>query len=214
MWTFTKFGFFSAVCARYETGKQTGKPNPNKLMIRARVKLHLENLIRLFPHIFGKCKINETEGTDYAYRLIVAKKQWVDFVMEVADGIDYDNFKHECHEQPKEVLDNEYVHSLMSVWSVMNRLQPKANQYYRQDPVRRPTGLAEPLAPALKAAGKPNGLPSTMGELGFRQQPLPLGEPTLGSPFDEDDEMEQTLDARFTSDADPLDPWGELADDE
>ena len=193
MWIFTKYGFFSAVCARYQKGKQKDQPDPKNLMIRARVRQHLQNLLDLFPHIF-KGKISESTGTDYAYRLFVKKTVWVDFLVDLGDGIDYDNFKDECHHQPAEILDPAYVHSLMTVWSTMHQLQPTREKYYRRDPLTRPTGnvntehsMFQPLPLPL-----PLGLPSTMGEL-------------RGSPFDEEDEF-------GVDTIDPLDPWGELED--
>lgn len=44
MWVFTKHGFFSAVCARQGSGKHGQPVDPNRIMIRARVRAHLEAL--------------------------------------------------------------------------------------------------------------------------------------------------------------------------
>jgi hypothetical protein len=122
MWIFTKHGFFSAVCARQGDGKH-GKPiDPNRIMVRARVRGHLEALKERFPDHLGQCEIQESTGTDYAYRLFVQKSAWTQVLAGLAEETDYDNFKSEvAHHQGHDGA--AYEHSLHEVWSVMNRLQ-------------------------------------------------------------------------------------------
>jgi hypothetical protein len=122
MWIFTKHGFFSAVCARQGDGKH-GKPvDLDRIMVRARIRGHLEALKKRFPNPLGDCDIQESAGTDYAYRLFVPKSAWTQVVAGLAEETDYDNFKDEvAHHQGKEGA--AYERSLHEVWSVMHRLQ-------------------------------------------------------------------------------------------
>ena len=122
MWIFTKHGFFSAVCARQGDGKHGQPVDPDRIMVRARVRGHLEALKKRFPDLLGECEIQDSVGTDYAYRLFVQKSAWTQVLAGLAEETDYDNFKSEVvrHQGPAGAA---YEHSLHEVWSVMNRLQ-------------------------------------------------------------------------------------------
>jgi hypothetical protein len=122
MWIFTKHGFFSAVCARQGDGKHGEPVDLDRIMVRARIRGHLEALKKRFPNPLGDCDIQESAGTDYAYRLFVPKSAWTQVVAGLAEETDYDNFKSEvAHHQGNEGAANE--RSLHEVWSVMHRLQ-------------------------------------------------------------------------------------------
>src|SRR5665213_1112104 len=101
MWLFAKYGFFSAVCAA--KSKTGGGIDPSRIMVRARLKQHLENLKARFATL-KSAKILTDAGTDYRYRFIVPKEVWTDVVTELANEIDYCNFKGECHSQPVAML--------------------------------------------------------------------------------------------------------------
>lgn len=122
MWIFTKHGFFSAVCARQGDGKHGRPVDVDRIMVRARVREHLTALKQQFPEQLGQSEIQESVGTDYAYRLFVQKSDWVLIMGQLADEIDYDNFKSEVakHQGRPGAA---YEHALHEVWSVMNRLQ-------------------------------------------------------------------------------------------
>lgn len=122
MWIFTKYGFYSAVCARKGNGKHGQPVDPDRIMVRARVRGHLEALKKRFPDLLGKCDIKEFAGTDYAYRLFIGKPVWSNVIAALANETDYDNFKSEvAHHMGRAGAD--YEHSLHEVWSVMNELQ-------------------------------------------------------------------------------------------
>ena len=122
MWLFTKHGFFSAVCARQGDGKHGQPVDPDRIMVRARVGGHLEALKKRFPELLAECRIHESAGTDYAYRLFVQKSGWTQVLAGLAEETDYDNFKSEvAHHQGRSGA--AYEHSLHEVWSVMHRLQ-------------------------------------------------------------------------------------------
>jgi hypothetical protein len=122
MWIFTRHGFFSAVCARQGNGRHGQPVDPDRIMVRARLRSHLESLQARFPVLLGDCEIQESAGTDYAFRLFVPKPAWVRVLAGLAEETDYDNFK-------TEVIDHQgaggaaYEHALHDVWSVMYKLQ-------------------------------------------------------------------------------------------
>src|SRR6266851_8735166 len=122
MWIFTKHGFFSAVCARKGDGKHGQPVNPDRIMVRARVRGHLEALKKRFPDLLGPCVIQQSAETDYAYRVFVQKSAWVRVLAGLAEETDYDNFKSVvARHQGK--AGAAYENSLHEVWSVMHRLQ-------------------------------------------------------------------------------------------
>ena len=122
MWIFTKHGFFSAVCARQGSGKHSQPVDLDRIMVRARVRGHLEALKVRFPNHLGECEVQESPQTDYAYRLFVGKPAWARVLAGLAEETDYDNFKSEvAHHQGR--AGAAYEHSLHEVWAVMHRLQ-------------------------------------------------------------------------------------------
>ena len=120
MWLFTKHGFFSAVCARQGGGSHGQPVDPNRIMVRARIRKHLESLIARFDDLIGDCNIKEFAGTDYAFRIFVNKPVWSQVVMALNEELDYDNFKSAVAREPGH---DAYENALHNVWSVMYRLQ-------------------------------------------------------------------------------------------
>jgi hypothetical protein len=122
MWLFTKYGFYSAVCARQGDGRHGQPVDPDRLMVRARVRRHLETLKERFPELLADSEIMESSGTDYAFRIFVDKSVWSQVLVGLNEEMDYDNFKSKvAQHQGNDGAD--YEHSLHEVWSVMNRLQ-------------------------------------------------------------------------------------------
>jgi len=122
MWLFTKYGFYSAVCARKGDGAHRQPVDPNRIMVRARLRIHLEALKDRFPALLHACEIKEFAGTDYAFRIFVDKPIWSQAVGELIEEMDYDNFKSEVGRFQKRGGAG-YEHSLHEVWSVMCGLQ-------------------------------------------------------------------------------------------
>jgi len=122
MWIFTKYGFYSAVCARQGDGGHSQPVDKDRVMVRARVRSHLETLQGRFADLIGDNEIKEFVGTDYAFRIFVPKTVWSNVVAELTNELDYDNFKSEVsrHQGSDGAA---YEHSLHDVWSVMYRLQ-------------------------------------------------------------------------------------------
>jgi len=122
MWLFTRYGFFSVVCARQGDGRHDRPLDRDRLMVRARLRAHLEALRERFANLLADCEICEFVGTDYAYRLFVDKPAWAEVVVGLNNEIDYGNFKSEvARHQGRE--GRAYEEALHSVWSVMNRIQ-------------------------------------------------------------------------------------------
>ena len=122
MWVFTKHGFFSAVCAR-QGNREHGQPiDPDRIMVRARVRGHLEALKERFLSLLGQCDIDESTETDYAFRIFIDKRVWSEVLAGLADETDYDNFKSEVARHQGRA-GAAYEHALHGVWSVMYRLQ-------------------------------------------------------------------------------------------
>ncbi|HEV3022511.1 MAG TPA: hypothetical protein VGX76_08585 [Pirellulales bacterium] len=121
MWLFTRHGFYSVVCARKGDGSQGQPVDTSRVMVRARVRAHLESLINRFPQLRGQ-QVHETRGTDYRYRLLVSKSVWSSVVAELANDIRYDNFKNAAAGEPGSL---DYSHALGDVWDTMKGLQPE-----------------------------------------------------------------------------------------
>ena len=127
MWLFTQYGFYSVVCARDLSPTTANSPSgiaKDTLMVRARVRRHLEDLQKRFPELAG-CEILTTLNTDYRFRLVVSKTDWVQVADQLAKEIDYGNFKSRVHTLTG---DAEYMHALHEVWAVMEKLQRPENQ--------------------------------------------------------------------------------------
>ena len=122
MWLFTKYGFYSSVCARQGDGSQGQPANPDRLMVRARVRGHLEALQARFPTQLAEIQVTETPETDYRYRMFVDKSAWTPVLLGLSEEMAYDNFKSEvARHQGKAGAD--YEQALHDVWSVMYDLQ-------------------------------------------------------------------------------------------
>ncbi len=120
MWIFTKYGFYSAVCARQGKGDYGQPVDPERVMVRARVRGHMESLLAKFPEALAGCEIKESQSTDYAYRIFASKTAWSNVLAALGDDLDYDNFKSEVARRQGH---NAYEHSLHDVWQVMYGLQ-------------------------------------------------------------------------------------------
>lgn len=117
MWIFTRYGFYSIASARLKNGQIA----PDQMMVRARQRRHLENLIARFPTL-GESEIKISDANDYRYRIFVAKSVWTKIVDELAEEQNWSNFKGETERFLGRHFDD-YVRALHRVWSVMHNLQ-------------------------------------------------------------------------------------------
>lgn len=125
MWLFTKYGFFSVVCARdlsRKKAKHLQVLDKNLVMIRSRRFEHLCQLIKRFMSILDDYEIQNTEDTDYPYRLIIPRKLWVKVATELANEIDYGNFKDAAENNNAGF---NYCTALHEIWGLMLATQFK-----------------------------------------------------------------------------------------
>ena len=115
MWLFTRYGFYSIACA----SKHDGALDLKTLMIRSRLKAHLEKLQARFPRLSG-AEIFTSPIRDYRYRILVDREVWEVVVAELVKEQTWSNFKNEVATFGG---GDEYVRALHEVWHVMHRLQ-------------------------------------------------------------------------------------------
>lgn len=86
MWLYTKFGFYSVV---HKPPCKCGE-----LLVRARCIDDLKELQTILEKKFQfSGKIIETPKADYAFRMIVPRQTWGEFLASTAMTLDYNNFK-------------------------------------------------------------------------------------------------------------------------
>ncbi len=124
MWIFHPLGFASIVADRQ---------NPANLLARGRVRGDLE---RLFPG----CRVTVSPERDYRFRASVPREAVADRLAELAEVIDYDNFKDACP-------DDRHL-PYLRVWSVMNSLQQD-----RAPVARRPAVISKKAKRRRKRVG-------------------------------------------------------------
>ena len=124
MWIFTKYGFFSIACANK---RGSGDIDPNVVMVRSRLKEHLVNLQERFKETdIAKLAIEDSTHTDYRYRIVMPKDEWVAALSEMSAEQTWRNFKNEASLFTRaHKLGTRYVHALHDIWEVMYRLQAK-----------------------------------------------------------------------------------------
>ena len=123
MWIFTQYGFFSAVCARKGDGSHGQPVDPDRIMVRARRREHLDRLLARFSDLLGSVQVHESRSTDYRFRVFVDKADWADVLQDLGDELDYDNFKSAVANRLTSDTDGDYENALHDVWEVMYGLQ-------------------------------------------------------------------------------------------
>ncbi len=105
MWIFTKHGYF-AIARDYT--------DENVFWLRARLKSDLENILNLIE--IKNSEIVYKDYADYKYRLKLSKKEYQDFMLSLADNLDYSNFK--------SMMDNnaDQRHKIFAYYEVYNVL--------------------------------------------------------------------------------------------
>lgn len=119
MWLNSVLGTLSIVQAGVDPGRRPSAAR--KLMVRARVRRHLELLQRAHPSLRRYPIIESEPGRDYKWRIIVPRTTFARVVAAMVTGIRYGNFKGACAASPD--LDLNYIDALHSVWAVFRNLQ-------------------------------------------------------------------------------------------
>jgi hypothetical protein len=117
MWIFTKYGFFSTVCAREGDGRRSDPVDESTIAVRARSLDQLQSLLNRFERELGRPEIKSYVGTDYQYRVFVPKENWRLVCGELAAELDYDNFKSEVSRSEES---SQYVELLHAVWGAVD----------------------------------------------------------------------------------------------
>lgn len=101
MWIFCKLGFFSAVQHRDKS---------ETLLVRGRFHGDLERLLdSLSPEDREICSpVTETPNAEYLYRMEMPKRVFAKVAAEIAEEIDYDNFRKTVHEGNRRPRDLAY----------------------------------------------------------------------------------------------------------
>ena len=120
MWIFTKYGFYIAVCARQGDGSHGRPVDPGRIMVRARLRKHLDALKQRYPDLLGGCGILEFPGIDYAFRIFAKKTVWSQVLVGLNEEMDYNNFNSEVA-QYQGTDGSAYAKALHDVWSVIYR---------------------------------------------------------------------------------------------
>lgn len=120
MWIFTRYGFYSVVCARVN-GPQGELVDPDTVVVRARRRDHIEALQRRIPALGGTDVLVQPHS-DYRFRIKVAKKVWAGALADLAEEQTWDNFKNEAHRYQGRDGD-EYVSLLHRIWREMYAFQ-------------------------------------------------------------------------------------------
>lgn len=82
MWLFTKHGYYAIV---------RDNKNEDIYWLRGRLEADLTNVLELID--IENPEITYKDYADYKYRIKLTKKEFIDFMLNIADNLDYSNFK-------------------------------------------------------------------------------------------------------------------------
>ena len=99
-------------------------PQPDKLLVRARVKGDLEK-------IFPRNEVERTADADYLYRTVVTRNQLKLAMLNEIDRIDYRNFKNSVPVEDKPRHD-----AYLRCWSAMMSLQTQLEPAAKKAPIK------------------------------------------------------------------------------
>lgn len=129
MWIYSTLGTWSVVCGREGDGAPGRPLDPDRLMVRARVRQHLENLRQRFPDLPS---ILETPHNDYYFRIVMPKARWKEVLVDLVSDQTYSNFKRATEEQGD--TSRAYLDCLHRTWAEAARLQQTEEADRRERP--------------------------------------------------------------------------------
>ena len=116
MWLFTETGFVSVVA----DAKQK-----DQMVVRARDKKSLQPLVDEYG-----VKILNWKNRDYPHRVLITRKQFVDWLVQSGEDLTYTNYK----SRVSQTRGYDFAHPLHDVWATMLRLEdlgkPRRQQEY------------------------------------------------------------------------------------
>ena len=90
MWVFTLDGFYSVV-------QQREFCSPDEVVVRSRVREDLDRMLARLERVSVDCEepppVLSFVGTDYAYRAVVKRSEWADYLKGAGEGVTYPSFK-------------------------------------------------------------------------------------------------------------------------
>tara|TARA_B110000503_G_scaffold88259_1_gene133840 strand:- start:16282 stop:16611 length:330 start_codon:yes stop_codon:yes gene_type:complete len=101
MWLFTETGFVSVVQDREDS---------TKMWVRARDKKSLQPLMDLYG-----VEIVGVKRSDYPHRVAISRSQFVDWLVELGETLNYDNYK----TRAAKTRGHDFAHPLHDVWETM-----------------------------------------------------------------------------------------------
>ncbi len=116
MWIFTRYGFYSVVCAR----NGDGVVDPGNVWVRARAERHLVDLKARFP-VLAEVPVAFTPEADYSFRLVIAKATWADILTQLGMELDWTNFRNEVAAY-QGAAGRHYLDAIHDVWDRMAHL--------------------------------------------------------------------------------------------
>ena len=115
MWIYSTKGFYSIV---------ENRDNPNQVIIRARLKKDIDNLKRIFDSLkLRTTKITVSSRTDYRYRFITDRMDWMTVMIRLMLSIDYDNFKNAVFKSESGKIRERRHEAYLKIWGIMCNLQ-------------------------------------------------------------------------------------------
>ena len=105
-----------------DTKPGSGIPDPERIMVRARRREHLELLRSRHTSLSESEIIESGPGCDYRWRLIAPKPVVAQALMDELLCVDFKNFKNEAHRNSGK-LGEDFVACLHEIWSVLRRIQ-------------------------------------------------------------------------------------------
>jgi hypothetical protein len=115
MWIFTTRGFFSVV---------ENRENNEQVLIRARVKSDIQEMHKVFFELGLKAgNVAENFYSDYMYRFVAERMDWISVMEHLMLDLRYTNFKDAVYmADPMELRERRH-NTYLKVWSDMRQLQ-------------------------------------------------------------------------------------------
>lgn len=121
MWLITRYGFFSTVAARdQESSRQ--EVDISRIVVRSRVREHLEQLCERFRNSLQGTDILDFESSEYPYRIVINKTVWARVVSEISSEIEYTDFRSELL-RSKSLHKSEYARAVDEAGKALRRIQ-------------------------------------------------------------------------------------------
>ena len=115
MWVFTTKGFFSIV---------EHKNDPNRVVIRARVRKDIESIKMLFEELGLEVSgVEENVSFDYRYRVFARRIDWASVMAQLITDMGYTNFKNAIYETDSLEIRDKRHEAYLDIWAIMHELQ-------------------------------------------------------------------------------------------